>query len=124
MGEYYDPLKHNNSKYPEKPAWCANLEKARQARYRNMQIKQSLKSNEDNKGNPIIPYSERSDEDILYGPEIRYEETPLPDPRDLLSEPDLWFDHCEKVGKKRKPGRAKMSDDEIEAVASYLYGLK
>ncbi len=112
MGEYYDPTKHDTSKYPEKPAYFKHLEKARQVRHQNLLIKRSLKTNESNKGNSVIPDSERSDEDILYGPEIRYEETPLPDPRDVLHEPELWFDHCEKTGKRKKPGRPPLAPEQ------------
>lgn len=113
-------IKHVNTpqsnNHPEKPAWFKNLEKARQVRHASSLIKKSLKTNESNKGNAVIPDSERSDEDILYGPEIRYEETPLPDPREALYEPELWFDHCEKVGKTNagKVGRPKLPPEKLK----------
>ncbi len=79
MGEYYDPTKHDISKYPEKPAYFKNLEKARQVRHQILQEKKA-----------------RETEHFL--------ET-VGTARDMLNEPKLWFDHCEKVGKRKKPGR-------------------
>ena len=86
--QYYDETVHDKTKYPDKPAYFKNLEKARQVRHQNLQEK-------------------KSSETAKFLNEVGTA-------RDMLNEPELWFDYCEKTGKKRKPGRPRLPPERLK----------
>ena len=86
--QYYDETVHDKTKYPDKPAYFKNLEKARQVRHQNLQEKKSVET------------AKFLDE--------------VGTARDMLREPELWFDYCEKKGLNRKPGRPKLPPEQLK----------
>jgi hypothetical protein len=88
-------LESNN--HPDEPIWFKNLEKGRYVANQNRQKREIQKEAE------ILKLRKEDAERFV---------AMVGTAKDMVRDPERWFDYCEERELKRKPGRPKLSEEE------------